>query len=303
MNNKNNFIGSLIGLAVGDALGAPYEFKKPPYNVSSGYIRGGFHNVSIGEWTDDTSMALCLAQSLIDKNGFDARDQMNKYLSWKQDGYFSTRSRCFDIGNTVARALSLYRHSKEPYSGITGDENSGNGSLMRLAPIALYYYQNKEALVKYAAKSSQTTHKSELAVDSCIYYAQLIAGALQGLSKEELLSNTFINSKNLRKEVNNIIAGSYKKNKEYKPTGYVISTLETALMAFYKYDSFEDGLLHVVSLGYDTDTVGAVYGQLAGAFYGYESIPKKWTSQLIEHDMIYIKAVELFNIDKSKDYI
>ena len=293
----------MIGLAVGDALGAPYEFRTPPYKVCPDYIEGGVHSMSIGEWTDDTSMALCLAQSLIENNGFNAKDQMDKYLSWEQNGYFSTRSRCFDIGNTVARALSIYKHSKEPYSGITGDDNSGNGSLMRLAPIALYYYQDKEALVEYASQSSQTTHKSELAVDSCIYYAQLIAGAIKGLSKEELLSKNFVDSTNLREEVKKIIDGSYKENKEFKPTGYVVDTLETALMAFYKYDSFEEGLLHVVSLGYDTDTAGAVYGQLAGAFYGYESIPKRWISQLMKHDMICEMAVELINVDKTKDSV
>ena len=284
---QSRIIGSIIGLAVGDAIGAPYEFRKPPYNVSADYIEGGAHNVAIGEWTDDTSMALCLAQSLIDNNGFNAKDQMDKYVAWEMDGYFSTRSRCFDIGHTVSRALSIYRRTLNPYSGIQGDENSGNGSLMRLAPIAMLYYRDKENLIKYAALSSQTTHKSELAVDACTCYAQLIAGAIQGYSKKELLSSEFISKEGLRQEIVDVINGSYMEEKLYKPTGYVVDTLEAALMAFYKYDSFEDGLIHVVSLGYDTDTVGAVYGQLAGAFYGYIDIPDKWLSELMMHDMIY----------------
>jgi len=297
---KNKIIGSLIGLAVGDALGAPYEFKRPPYNINENYINGGVHNVSIGEWTDDTSMALCLAQSLIDKNGFDAKDQMDKYLSWHEDGYFSTRLECFDIGNTVARALASYKNTDEPFSGIAGDNNAGNGSLMRLAPIALYYYQDKEALIKYAAQSSQTTHKSELAVDACIYYAQLIAGALKGIAKEKLLSSTFVDSSQYRQEIKNVVNGSFKQDKEYAPTGYVVDTLETVLHSFYKYDTFEKGLLYVVSLGYDTDTVGAVYGQLAGAYYGYEAIPKRWTSKLIHHNTILKMAEELYIIKNVK---
>jgi len=302
--SKNRIVGSLIGLAVGDALGAPYEFKTPPYQISDNYVEGGVHNVSIGEWTDDTSMALCLAQSLIEKNGFDAKDQMDKYLSWYEDGYFSTRSECFDIGNTVARALGIYKHTQEPFSGIVGDDNSGNGSLMRLAPLSLYYYQDKDKLIDYSSKNSQTTHKSELAIDSCIYYAQLIAGAIQGRSKEELLSNEFVDTKDMRKEVIKVTNGSYKEDKIYKPTGYVVDTLETALMAFYRFNSFEDGLLHVVSLGYDTDTIGAVYGQLAGAFYGYDTIPKRWTSSLMEHDMIYNIAENICednSLDKTED--
>ncbi|WP_434658790.1 ADP-ribosylglycohydrolase family protein [Sulfurimonas sp. NW9] len=294
---KNKIVGSLIGLAVGDALGAPYEFKKPSYEVSSHFVEGGAHSISIGEWTDDTSMALCLAQSLIENNGFNAKDQMDKYVSWEEDGYFSTRSQCFDIGNTVARALSTYRRTKEPFSGITGDANSGNGSLMRLAPIVLLYYKDINKLIKYASLSSKTTHKSQLAVDACIYYAQLIAGAVKGYSKEKLLSNEFIDIQDIRKEVLNVINGSYKEDKVYKPTGYVIDTLETALMAFYRFNSFEDGLLHVISLGYDTDTVGAVYGQLAGAFYGYKAIPHKWSLLLMKHDMIYDVAINLYQTE------
>jgi len=294
MTSKNKIIGSLIGLAVGDAFGAPYEFKTPPYQMSDNYVEGGVHNMSVGEWTDDTSMALCLAQSLIDKNGFDAKDQMDKYLSWYEDGYFSTRLECFDIGNTVARALGIYKYTQEPFSGIVGDENSGNGSLMRLAPIALYYYHDKNKLINYASQSSQTTHKSELSVDACIYYAQLIAGAIKGNSKEELLSNEFVDTKDMRKEVISIVNGSYKEDKIYQPTGYVIDTLETALVAFDRFNSFEDGLLYIVSLGYDTDTVGAVYGQLAGAFYGYDNIPNKWKSSLMRHNMIYNIAEKIY---------
>ncbi len=98
------------------------------------------HDIKIGEWTDDTSMALCLAQSLIYKSGFDANNQMQNYLSWYEDGYFSTRDRCFDVGNTVAQALRNYKSTKEPFSGIRGDKNSGNGSLMRLAPIKQCFY-------------------------------------------------------------------------------------------------------------------------------------------------------------------
>jgi len=296
--NKDKIIGSLIGLAVGDALGAPYEFETPPYKVDDNYIEGGVHNVSIGEWTDDTSMALCLAQSLIEKNGFDAKDQMDKYLSWYEDGYFSTRSECFDIGNTVARALGMYKTSHKPFSGISGYDNSGNGSLMRLSPISLYYYQDKNELIKYASQSSQTTHKSKLAIDSCIYYSQLIAGAIQGYSKEELLSNEFIDTEDMSKEVINISNGSFKEDKTYKPTGYVIDTLETALMAFNKFQSFEEGLIHVVALGYDTDTVGAVYGQLAGAFYGYSNIPEKWTLSLMQHNIIYNIAEKIYKLNQ-----
>lgn len=297
--SRDKAIGSLIGLAIGDAMGAPYEFQPHGYKVIDHYITGGIHNVSTGEWTDDTSMALCLAQSLIDRKGFNAKDQMDKYLSWSEDGYFCTRKHCFDIGNTVSKALQKYKESTYPYSGLEGDHNSGNGSLMRIAPIAIMYHNNQDDLIKYAAKSSQTTHRSQLAVDACIVYAQLIAGAINGISKEKLLSKEFINRENIRKEILKIIDGSYKEEKEFKATGYVLHTLESALMAFYKYDNFEDGLLHVISIGDDTDTVGAVYGQLAGAYYGYGVIDKKYKIELQQHDMIYSIAEKLYTLSNT----
>lgn len=192
MPRHDNALGALIGLAVGDALGAPYEFLHPPYDVDKNYASGGVHGVTPGEWTDDTSMALCLAQSLIDCNGFDPHDQMKKYISWYSDGYYSTRDKCFDIGITVSRALGLYVVSGAPYCGGTDEYSSGNGSLMRLAPIAMYYYPDHQKLIEYAALSSKTTHASRLTIDSCVFFAQLLAGAINGVPKEKLLTKTLL---------------------------------------------------------------------------------------------------------------
>lgn len=298
---QDNILGTLIGLAVGDALGAPYEFLFPPYDVDRNYASGGVHRVSPGEWTDDTSMALCLAQSLIDCNGFDPHDQMKKYISWYSDGYYSTRDKCFDIGITVSRALRLYAVSSAPYCGGTDEYSSGNGSLMRLAPIAMYFHSDHKKLIEYAALSSKTTHASELAIDSCVFFAQLLAGAINGISKEVLLSPTFVDTSEMRAEIVDIANGSYKENKHYDPSGFVVHTLEAALMAFYKYDNFEDGLLSLVSLGNDTDTVGAVYGQIAGAFYGYKGIPSRWRDNLMMHDTIYDVGVQLSTLSPPND--
>jgi ADP-ribosylglycohydrolase len=297
MSTQNKLIGSLVGLATGDAFGAPYEFKRPPFEVNKHYSSGGVHNVKPGQWTDDTSMALCIAQSLIENKSFDAKDQMDKYVSWCDYGYMSSNGECFDIGNTVAGALDLYKRSKNPFSGLEGDEYSGNGSLMRLAPIAIAFYKDKEKLIEYVSKSSQTTHKSQLCIDSCIYFAQLLKGAYEGFSKEELLDPNFINTLSLRQEVKNIANGSFKEEKGYKPTGYVIDTLESALMTFYKYDSFEDGLFNIVAFGYDTDTAGAVYGQIAGAYYGLDNIPKHLVDNLMHKDTLLSLSEKLCNID------
>jgi len=293
---ESRAIGSLVGLAIGDAMGAPYEFSPRGFLVANHYGEGGVHGVSKGEWTDDTSMALCIAKSLIDCRGFDANDQMRRYLDWYEHGYFCTRERCFDIGATVRTALQNYKRSGDPYSGVAGDGNSGNGSLMRIAPIAIFYKDDKEALVEYAAKSSQTTHKSQLAVDACVVYAQLIAKAIGGASKEELLSKDLLETTTLRSEVRRIVEGSYKEHKAFRSSGFVLHTLESALMAFYTTKTFEEGLRKVIALGEDTDTAGAVYGQLAGAYYGYDAIDEKYIKELLWHDKIFEIARTLYKI-------
>lgn len=278
--------GALYGLAIGDAFGAPYEFKKPPYVVKREYFYCGEDGVPNGVWTDDTSMALCLAQSLSDCSGFDARDQMNKYLMWRKDGYLSSLGRCFGIGITTSGALYQYVQTGEPYSGPTDERSSGNGSLMRLAPIAVFYGHNRDALMEYAAKSSMVTHAAPLAIDSCVFFAQLLRGALNGESKEAILSPDYAITGGLRSEVVKIAQGSYKSEKVFSNTGFVLHTLETALMAFYRFDTFEEGILHLASLGDDVDTVCAVYGQIAGAYYGVENLKKEWLDGLVEKEMI-----------------
>ena len=170
MTNYNRIQGCLLGLAVGDALGCTLEFKKPgTFEPITTIVGGGVHKLEAGQWTDDTSLALCLAQSLIDCKGFDAKDQMQKYCKWDEEGYMSSTGECFDIGNTTLKALNKFRATGEPYTGMTEDSSAGNGSIMRLAPIPMYYYQKPEEALKYASLSSKTTHANEMCVDACRY--------------------------------------------------------------------------------------------------------------------------------------
>ena len=160
----DNKLGLFLGLAIGDALGAPLEFQKArePDNYLTKYITGGPHNVSIGEWTDDTSMALALATSLIEKNEFKADDIMNKFCEWFQKGKFCTRDKCFDIGNTVYDALSSYSSSikqnllSQPYRGRTAENSSGNGALMRMAPVIIVSRDRDEAIRLALANSANS---------------------------------------------------------------------------------------------------------------------------------------------------
>jgi hypothetical protein len=173
-------------------------------------VGGGPFNLQPGQWTDDTSMALCLGESLVQCHGFDPKDQMDRYVRWWRDGHLSCTGRCFDIGITVSAALSKYTETGYPFSGSVDPRTAGNGSLMRLAPVPLAYRENSERAIHYAGESSRTTHGVPAAVDACKFYTALILGALRGASKEYLLSHDFYQG-SLVPEIAEIAAGSFKQ--------------------------------------------------------------------------------------------
>ena len=283
------YSGSLVGLAVGDALGTTLEFSTPGTFVPlDDMVGGGPWELAPGQWTDDTSMALCLAESLCERQGFNPKDQMDRYVKWYREGYMSSTGQCFDIGGTVREALERYEATAKPFSGSTDLLTAGNGSLMRLAPAALYFAGNDEEVDAFCAKSSRTTHGALECIDACRYFGALLTGAIRGESKEQLLQPFFHSqqgwweNKPLTARVAQIAAGSYKEKEPpiIKGGGYVVDSLEAALWAFYKSSSFEDGVLKAVNLGDDADTTGAVYGQLAGAYYGIKNIPRRWRESI-----------------------
>ena len=289
MNARERFLGSILGLAVGDAVGTTLEFRTPgSFEPITDMVGKGPFNLNKGEWTDDTSMALCLAQSLIDKSGFDPTNQMEAYVRWWRQGYMSHTGDCFDIGITVQDALSRYEDSHEPFSGSDDPLSAGNGSIMRLAPVPLFFSKYPDLAIKYSAESSLTTHGAIEAVDACRYMGSLIAGAVSEVSKKELLSEGYSavgdnwRTQPLTPAINEIAQGSFKNLNppEIKGTGYVVKSLEAALWAFYNSNDFREGCLLAVNLGDDADTTGAVYGQIAGAFYGYRDIPEDWRASL-----------------------
>ncbi len=295
INRRDRFRGCLLGLAAGDALGTTLEFKTPgTFEPIDDMIGGGPFGLRPGQWTDDASMALCLATSLLESGGFDATDQMERYVRWWREGYLSSTGECFDIGVTVSGALSRFRLNGDPYAGSPDPNAAGNGSLMRLAPVAMYFAADAEEAVRMAAASSETTHGAAEAVDACRYFARLLVGALKGVEKESLLSANFwppapnLEAEPLAKEIARIAAGSFKDRNppDIKGTGYVVKSLEAALWAFHRSDDFREGALLAVNLGNDADTTGAIYGQIAGAYYGVASIPAEWRERLTMADAI-----------------
>jgi ADP-ribosylglycohydrolase len=282
---RSRYRGALLGLAAGDALGTTLEFRSPgSFQPLGDMVGGGPFSLEPGQWTDDTSMALCLAESLVRCNGFDPADQMRRYLRWYREGYLSSTGRCFDIGNTVAAALWRFEQGGNPFAGETHPRFGGNGSLMRLVPIPLAFADDAREAIRRAGEMSRTTHAAPEPVDGCRYYAGLVLGALRGETKERLLAPHYTPVASLWQDapltprIDGIAAGSFKVKHppEIRGTGYVVDALEAALWAFWGTDSFEDGVLAAVNLGDDADTTGAIYGQLAGAFYGVEGIPERW---------------------------
>jgi len=269
-------------------------------------IGGGPFELEPGQWTDDTSMALCLAESLFRMHGFEPKDQMDRYCRWWQAGYLSSTGTCFDIGVTVSRALASYLHSRNPFAGSVDPNTAGNGSLMRLAPVPLAFRANVERAIQNAAESSRTTHGAPTALDACRYFAGLILGALGGRSKEEILSPFFYAGSDsdywqrhvLAPEIAEIAAGSFKQKNppQIVGSGYVVRSLEAALWAFHSSSSFREGALRAVNLGNDADTTGAIYGQLAGAFYGESEIPPGWIEKLAMREFICEIADALFEL-------
>ena len=313
VTRQDRYRGCLLGLAAGDALGTTLEFKRPgTFAPLTDMVGGGPFGLQPGDWTDDTSMALCLAESLLERGGFDARDQMQRYVRWWQHGYFSSTGVCFDIGGTVSAALRRFLGDEErsggdnPYAGSTDPQTAGNGSLMRLAPVPLFFAAAgpQEAIAR-AGESSRTTHGAPTAVDGCRYLAALILGALAGASKEQLLGPGFEpagaesiwRTQPLAEAVAAVAAGSFRMKPpgKIRGSGYVVDCLEAALWAFERSSSFEEGALLAVNLGDDADTTGAVYGQLAGAFYGAAGIPAGWLGKLCRRAEITGLADRLFS--------
>jgi ADP-ribosyl-[dinitrogen reductase] hydrolase len=303
MELHTRYRGCLLGLAAGDALGTTLEFQRPgTFAPISDMVGGGPFRLLPGQWTDDTSMALCLAESLLVNRGHNAVHQLETYIRWYRKGHLSSNGFCFDIGNTVRGALHTFEDSPCEYPGPTHADSAGNGSLMRLAAVPMLWRNHPSEAIFYAGHSSRTTHGAFECVDACRFYSALIVAAFQGLEKKELLSNRFgpwvaaMKKTPTAPRIAMIAAGSYQfaEPPEIAGTGYVVKSLEAALWAFHKTDNFRDGALLAVNLGDDADTTGAIYGQLAGAFYGEEEIPAAWRAKLAHREMLEGFADKLY---------
>jgi ADP-ribosyl-[dinitrogen reductase] hydrolase len=263
-------------------------------------VGGGPFSLEPGQWTDDTSMALCLAESLLERDGFDAMDQMDRYVDWWQNGHLSSTGECFDIGVTTRESLERYTGNRDPFAGSTRPDRAGNGSLMRLAPVAMFFHGDADALVRHAGESSRTTHGALEAVECCQLFALMLSETLAGRKRDDVLfaARAGFTAPN----VQSIARGHYREKTAalIVGSGYSIASLEAALWCFHNSASFEAAVLMAANLGDDTDTTAAITGQIAGAFFGVDGIPRGWLQRLSMSGDIDATARRLFERSEAR---
>ena len=276
--------GCFLGLAIGDALGAAVEFASPgSFAPVTGYRDGGPHGLAAGQWTDDTSMALALADSIASV-GWNLDDQAARYVQWMTEGHYSVNGRCFDIGIQTSSALSRFTRTGDARtSGPTADTQSGNGSIMRLAPVPItgraLWPDQTERLMTLCAESSLPTHGSAQCRDACRYHGLLLAALINGVPLPEALAPTgpvasLFLAVATSSEIAEVAGGTFttRQPPEIVGSGWVVRSLEAALWSVATTDTFEAAVLAAANLGNDADTTAAIAGQIAGAAYGRTGI-------------------------------
>ena len=277
---QDRALGAFIGLAVSDALGTTIEFqRRDTYSHVTDMVGGGPFQLKPGEWTDDTSMALCLADSLIaNKGSLDSKDLAERFVRWWKEGENSVNGRCFDIGNATRAALSNYRRTGIP-RGDDAPSSAGNGGIMRLAPAVLAAQGDVNRAVALARAQSEVTHAAPECLDAAALLARVLFSGIAGDGHAALeVTNLPLATPKLR-----LLAAGEWRNKmrdQIRSSGYVVDTLEAALWAVGTSTSFEEAVLKAVNLGDDADSVGAVTGQIAGSIWGCSAIPLKWQQNL-----------------------
>jgi ADP-ribosylglycohydrolase len=294
------FVGALVGLAVGDALAAATQDQKPgTFTAVSELTGGGPFNLPRGAWSDDTAMALCLAESLLACAGFDPRDQIERYSRWQQHGYCSATGQCLGIRSGTARALAAARWRRQVFSGSHDPKQLDPEPLTRVAPVVMYFFARVEEAVQLAGDAARTTCQAPTVVEACRVFGAMVHAALAGLPKAKVLAPEAgleeAAKAGFRPRTRSLLAGRYrgKRPAQVRAGDTIGEALEAALWAFARTDTFQEGALLTANLGDSSDVATAAFGQLAGAYYGVAGIPPAWRNALLELPLIERLAAEL----------
>lgn len=290
---EDRALGCFLGLAVGDAVGTTVEFLPrgsfPPLTDMMG---GGPFRLNAGQWTDDTSMALCLAESLLADPCLDELDLMRRFRRWAEEGENSATGHCFDIGSTTRAAIGRFVRTGNPIAGDTSPDSAGNGSIMRLAPVALRHWPRPDHARELAERQSRTTHGAAEAVAACALLSDILCAAItHGPAAAFPEEGHAVRLWPPR--IQAIAQGSWRglRMGQLRSSGYVVHTLTAALWCATRARNFEEAVLMAANLGDDADTVAAVTGQIAGAMHGESGIPPRWREAL--HDGPRLRALGL----------
>ena len=314
----DNIKDGIIGFAVGDALGVPAEFKTREelkrYPITE-MIGNGTYLVPKGTWSDDTSMTLATMKSIIEKNGINTNDMADKFIDWFRNGNYTATNQCFDIGRTTFQALAKYELKLDDAvnCGLDGEMDNGNGSLMRMLPIAYYIaFENykhfdidDKTIYNIVKDVSSITHRHETSILGCYIFVKFAIEIIEGKFKDiayEYIKNldySFFKDETIAK-YRRILKENIKEQKEenIKTTGYIVDTLEAVLWLFVNSKDYNTTILKAVNLGDDTDTVAAITGGLLGIHYGIENINKKWKEDLKKTNYIKCLCDEFYDIMK-----
>jgi ADP-ribosyl-[dinitrogen reductase] hydrolase len=295
---RERFQGAMLGLAVGDALAAHTQFRKPGSFAPVGDILGGGpFDQPRGAWSDDTAMALLLAESLLERDGFDAHDQVQRYARWQREGYGSATGQCVGISASVARALAIAQYKQQPFAGSHDPAQLDKDPLSRIAPVVMYYFADGATAVAKAVDAARITAQAPMVLDCVRLLAAMVHGALGGRDKSAVLRpprDLWI-SVSTRPEVLAIYEGSYahRTPPEISGGGGILQALEAAVWAFQSSETFREGALKAANLGGDSDVVASTYGQLAGSYHGVSAIPGIWRNSLIKQELVIDTADRL----------
>ena len=345
MKYQDKARGMLVGLAVGDALGAPVEFLPEPsdfYIKEMGDKIEHFHDnyrAPKGVWTDDTEMALCIADSLLANKGYDSYDIMRRFKFWSEEGYRTYDGKpAVDVGAQTARAIEDFTREPIVWADTAKTESAGNGAIMRLAPIVIAntfpdkkyptlqdgFKKGKLVIdpedddgefidlkditptLEMAILSCRETHNSIASEATTALFATMLYCALHGLSKNNIATYC---SRWMRGEeydqfwldsMDELVGRALEKGEDKfcNLGGYIVDAFAIALWGLIHFDNFKDGMMAVIRLGGDTDTNAACYGQLAGAYYGYKTIPEKWRKEVYLADELVEIADKLLAMPK-----
>jgi len=297
MTPLDRAVGTLLGLACGDAVGTTLEFKPPgTFEPITDMVGGGPFGLRPGEWTDDTSMALCLAESILDTGSLDLEDQLRRYLLWKDSGYLSSNGRCFDIGNTTRTQLERFRRTGEAIDPQPDEEAAANGSLMRLASVPIRWHADPATAAERSGESSRTTHAAKRPVDACRLMGAMVSALIGGAAFEDVVAPSFWRWGHLHPAIADIAGGSWrtKQPPAIRGTGYCVDAFEAALWSVDGAADFGDAVLRAANLGDDADTTAAIAGQLAGARWGASGVPGPWREKVVAGERMVSLARGLF---------